>query len=201
MNDASEVLAVIFDCLHRAFTSGLHGSDSEAVEHSGMESWECTKKNACIVHSLFGMDISEQMNCQSCGVESRHLKYSAFFHNINASALRTMKVRVAAKQILCNHLFLLTLFFLFQFIWCINLLYPLNIFFLSFQVMCAESSFDELLNLVEMNHQLACDTEAGGCGKPNYTHHILSTPPHVFTTGECFSELFRDFCLVSGTLF
>ncbi|KAL9375231.1 hypothetical protein Peur_032110 [Populus x canadensis] len=140
MNDASEVLAVIFDCLHRAFTSGLHGSDSEAVEHSGMESWECTKKNACIVHSLFGMDISEQMNCQSCGVESRHLKYSAFFHNINASALRTMKV------------------------------------------MCAESSFDELLNLVEMNHQLACDTEAGGCGKPNYTHHILSTPPHVFTT-------------------
>ncbi|KAJ6411641.1 hypothetical protein OIU84_008259 [Salix udensis] len=140
MNDASEVLAVIFDCLHRAFTSGLHGSGSESVKHSGMESWECTKKNACIVHSLFGMDISEQMNCQSCGVESRHLKYSAFFHNINASALRTMKV------------------------------------------MCAESSFDELLNLVEMNHQLACDTEVGGCGKPNYTHHILSTPPHVFTT-------------------
>eukprot|EP00258_Populus_trichocarpa_P021555 XP_024437574.1 uncharacterized protein LOC7484760 isoform X4 [Populus trichocarpa] len=140
MNDASEVLAVIFDCLHRAFTTGLHGSDSESVECSGMESWECTKKNACIVHSLFGMDISEQMNCQSCGVESRHLKYNAFFHNINATALRTMKV------------------------------------------MCAESCFDELLNLVEMNHQLTCDPEAGGCGKPNYIHHIMSTPPHVFTT-------------------
>ncbi|XP_061957526.1 uncharacterized protein LOC133678988 isoform X4 [Populus nigra] len=140
MNDASEVLAVIFDCLHRAFTTGLHGSDSESVECSGMESWECTKKNACIVHSLFGMDISEQMNCQSCGVESRHLKYNAFFHNINATALRTVKV------------------------------------------MCAESCFDELLNLVEMNHQLTCDSEAGGCGKPNYIHHIMSTPPHVFTT-------------------
>ena len=106
MNDASEVLAVIFDCLHRAFTTGLHGSDSESVECSGMESWECTKKNACIVHSLFGMDISEQMNCQSCGVESRHLKYNAFFHNINATALRTMKVIVAGKNILHNHLFL-----------------------------------------------------------------------------------------------
>ncbi|KAJ6882109.1 hypothetical protein NC651_028657 [Populus alba x Populus x berolinensis] len=140
MNDASEVLAVIFDCLHRAFTTGLHGSDSESVECSGMESWECTKKNACIVHSLFGMDISEQMNCQSCGVGSRHLKYNAFFHNINATALRTMKV------------------------------------------MCAESCFEELLNLVEMNHQLTCDPEAGGCGKPNYIHHIMSTPPHVFTT-------------------
>ncbi|XP_034915398.1 uncharacterized protein [Populus alba] len=140
MNDASEVLAVIFDCLHRAFTTGLHGSDSESVECSGMESWECTKKNACIVHSLFGMDISEQMNCHSCGVESRHLKYNAFFHNINATALRTMKV------------------------------------------MCAESCFEELLNLVEMNHQLTCDPEAGGCGKPNYIHHIMSTPPHVFTT-------------------
>ncbi|CDP14893.1 unnamed protein product [Coffea canephora] len=48
--------------------------------------------------------------------------------------------------------------------------------------MCPESSFDELLNLVEMNHQLACDPEARGCGKLNYIHHILSTPPHVFTT-------------------
>lgn len=50
--------------------------------------------------------------------------------------------------------------------------------------MCAESSLDDLLNLVEMNHQLACDPEAGGCGKLNYIHHILSSPPHVFTTGD-----------------
>lgn len=49
--------------------------------------------------------------------------------------------------------------------------------------MCAESSFDELLNLVEMNHQLACDHDVGGCGKLNHIHHILSAPPHVFTTG------------------
>lgn len=49
--------------------------------------------------------------------------------------------------------------------------------------MCAESSFDELLNLVEMNDQLACDPEVGGCGKLNYIHHFLSTPPHVFMTG------------------
>lgn len=37
--------------------------------------------------------------------------------------------------------------------------------------------------MVEMNHQLACDPEDGGCGKLNYIHHILSSPPHVFTTG------------------
>ncbi|KAJ4836507.1 hypothetical protein Tsubulata_036210 [Turnera subulata] len=139
MNDASEVLAVIFDCLHQAFTSGSSVSDSESVESNCTGSWDCTN-SACIVHSLFGMDIFERMNCYSCGLESRHLKYTSFFHNINASALRTMKV------------------------------------------MCAESSFDELLNFVEMNHQLACDPESGGCGKPNYIHHILSTPPHVFTT-------------------
>ncbi|XP_021593186.1 uncharacterized protein LOC110600623 isoform X2 [Manihot esculenta] len=141
MNDASEVLAVIFDCLHRAFTSGStgSGSDSDSVESSGTGFWDCTN-NACLVHSLFGMDIFERMNCYSCGLESRHLKYTSFFHNINASALRTMKV------------------------------------------MCSENSFDELLNLVEMNHQLACDPEVGGCGKFNYIHHILSTAPHVFTT-------------------
>ncbi|KAK0588126.1 hypothetical protein LWI29_034754 [Acer saccharum] len=139
MNDASEVLAVIFDCLHQSFTSGTSISDAESVESNCTGGWDCTN-NACIVHSLFGMDTFEQMYCQHCGLESRHMKYTSFFHNINASALRTMKV------------------------------------------MCAESSLDELLNLVEMNHQLACDPEAGGCGKLNYIHHILSTPPHVFTT-------------------
>ncbi|XP_027125792.1 uncharacterized protein [Coffea arabica] len=139
MNDASEVLGVIFDCLHRSFTSTMCTSDAESLDSNCMGSWDCTN-GACVAHSLFGMDIFERMNCYNCGLESRHLKYTSFFHNINASALRTMKV------------------------------------------MCPESSFDELLNLVEMNHQLACDPEAGGCGKLNYIHHILSTPPHVFTT-------------------
>jgi hypothetical protein len=50
--------------------------------------------------------------------------------------------------------------------------------------MCVDSSFDELLKIVEMNHQLACDPEDGGCGKPNYIHHILTSSPYVFMTGE-----------------
>ncbi|KAI3454607.1 hypothetical protein Pfo_011270 [Paulownia fortunei] len=132
MNDASEVLGVIFNCLHRSFTPASVASDTESVERN------CT--GSCIAHSIFGMDILERMNCYNCGLESRYLKYTSFFHNINASALRTMKV-----------------------------MYP-------------ENSFDELLNLVEINHQLACDPEAGGCGKLNYIYHILSTAPHIFTT-------------------
>ncbi|XP_010503407.1 PREDICTED: uncharacterized protein LOC104780601 isoform X2 [Camelina sativa] len=139
MNDASEVLAVIFDCLHRSFAQTSSVSDTESAESNSTGSWDCVNRT-CIAHSLFGMDIFEQLNCYSCGLESRHMKYTSFFHNINASALRTMKVT------------------------------------------CAEKSFEELLNLVEMNHQLACDPEAGGCGKPNHIHHILTTPPHVFTT-------------------
>ncbi|KAL8244088.1 hypothetical protein R6Q59_010346 [Mikania micrantha] len=139
MNDASEVLGVIFDCLHQSFTSSTSTFDIEETENSTMGSWECVNK-ACTAHSLFGMDIFERMNCYNCGLETRSLKYTSFFHQINANALRTMKV------------------------------------------MCPEGSFDELLNLVEMNHQLACDLEDGGCGKLNYIHHILSNPPHVFTT-------------------
>ncbi|KAL2482457.1 Ubiquitin carboxyl-terminal hydrolase-related protein [Forsythia ovata] len=130
MNDASEVLGVILDSLHQSFPC-------EPVIRVG--TLDC-KGLSCIAHSLFGMDISERMNCDSCGVESRHLKYKSFYHNINASALRTLKVR-----------------------------YP-------------ENSFDELLNLVEMNNPLACDPEAGGCGKLNYIHHVLSAQPHVFVT-------------------
>lgn len=139
MNDASEVLAVLFDCLHRSFALGSSISDAESVDSSCLGSWDCAN-SACIVHSIFGLDIFERMNCYSCGLESRHLKYTSFFHNINASALRTMKV------------------------------------------MFPDSSFDEVLNLVEMNHQLVCDPDAAGCGKLNHIHHILSTPPHVFTT-------------------
>ncbi|KAJ4767535.1 Ubiquitin carboxyl-terminal hydrolase-related protein [Rhynchospora pubera] len=133
MNDASEVLGVIFECLHNSFTS------QKETETSSVGSWDCAD-STCIAHSLFGMDIFEQMNCYNCQLESRCLKYTSFFHNINASALRTAKS------------------------------------------MCVDSSFDELLKIVEMNHQLACDPEVGGCGKPNYIHHILSSPPHVFMT-------------------
>ncbi|CAI9285304.1 unnamed protein product [Lactuca saligna] len=146
MNDASEVLGVIFDCLHKSFiSSGSRSSvisDIEEKENSGMGmgKWECENKGRCTAHSLFGMDIFERMNCYNCGLETRRLKYTSFFHQINANSLRTMKV------------------------------------------MCPESCLDELLNLVEMNHQLGCDPEDGGCGKLNYIHHILSTPPHIFTT-------------------
>ncbi|KAI3941239.1 hypothetical protein MKX01_029813 [Papaver californicum] len=138
MHDASEVLAVIFNCLHRSFTSDTSEFDVECEESNCNGSWDCASK-ACVVHSLFGMNIFEQMNCHSCKLESKHMKYTSFFHNVNATALRTAKI------------------------------------------MCADSSLDELLNIVEMNHQLACDPDSGGCGKPNYIHHFLSTPPHVFT--------------------
>ncbi|PKA49357.1 hypothetical protein AXF42_Ash014259 [Apostasia shenzhenica] len=135
MNDASEVLEVIFDCLHKSFTSY---AQTESEDANSIGTWDCAS-NKCIVHSLFGMDIFEQMNCSSCGLESRRLKYTSFFHNINANALRTMKITSVGR------------------------------------------SFDELLRNVEMNHQLPCDKEAGGCGKLNSIYHILSAPPHVFT--------------------
>ncbi|KAK8948691.1 hypothetical protein KSP39_PZI005149 [Platanthera zijinensis] len=138
MNDASEVLGVIFDCLHKSFTS-YSKSDTVSEESNCMGTWDCAS-TTCMAHNLFGMNIFEQMNCSSCGMESRHLKYTSFFHNINASALRTMKIT------------------------------------------SPDGSFDELLKSVEMNHQLPCDKEVGGCGKLNSIYHSLSAPPHVFTT-------------------
>ncbi|XP_074316976.1 uncharacterized protein LOC141653194 [Silene latifolia] len=138
MNDASEVLGVIFECLHKSFTSGPIGSNCDLVESNVRGSWDCSSPS-CIAHTLFGMDIFERMNCYYCGLESRYLKYTSFFHNINATALRNLKE------------------------------------------LCAENSFDEVLNLVQMSHQLACDPEAGGCGRQNHIHHILSNPPHVLT--------------------
>ncbi|RZC78983.1 hypothetical protein C5167_003180 [Papaver somniferum] len=127
--------------------------DIEYEDKNGDESWD-SESNACVAHSLFGMNIFEKMHCHSCGLESKHLKYTSFFHNINASALRTAKS------------------------------------------LGADSSFGELLYNVQMNQQLACDPESGGCGKLNYIHQFLSTPPHVFTavlgwqnTHECANDI------------
>ena len=174
MNDASEVLAVIFDCLHQSLTASSSVSDTDTVESNCIGSWDCSS-DTCLVHSIFGMDIFERMNCYSCGLESRHLKYTSFFHNINASALRTTKVTESAVSSVDD-------FFWKQY--SVIERFFFNSIFFTIQVMCSESSFDELLNVVEMNHQLVCDQDVGGCGKLNYIHHFLSAPPHVFTTGD-----------------
>jgi hypothetical protein len=52
------------------------------------------------------------------------------------------------------------------------------------QVLYEDCAMDELLKLVDMNHQLACDIDTGGCGRQNYIHHLLRAAPHVFTTGD-----------------
>lgn len=90
MNDASEVLGVIFECLHKSYTSRAD-FNTKSHESNSIGSWDCAS-NFCIAHCLFGMDVYERMNCHSCGLESRRLKYTSFFHNINASSLRTAKV-------------------------------------------------------------------------------------------------------------
>lgn len=72
------------------------------------------------------------------------------------------------------------------------LLFKFHVLFM--QVMSPESSFDALLNLVEMNYQLSCYSEVDECRKLNCIHHILSTPPHVFTTGINGLLIFRPFC-------
>lgn len=68
------------------------------------------------------------------------------------------------------------------------------------QVTCPESSFDELLNFVEMNDLFTCDPEDGGCGKCNYKFHILSTPPHVFTTGDFILRRFNNLLTAFGII-
>ena len=90
MNDASEVLGVIFECLHKSYTSQADWH-AKSHESNSIGSWDCAS-DFCIAHCLFGMDVYERMNCHSCGLESRRLKYTSFFHNINASSLRTAKV-------------------------------------------------------------------------------------------------------------
>ncbi|CAI5532494.1 unnamed protein product [Closterium sp. Naga37s-1] len=47
---------------------------------------------ACIAHGLFGLDVTEIMRCSRCGLQSRQMRYSSFFHHANATALRLSKL-------------------------------------------------------------------------------------------------------------
>ena len=60
MNDASEVLAFIFDCIHCSFTSGFGVPDTKSIESNGMGSWGCAN-DACVAHSLFGTNVLERL--------------------------------------------------------------------------------------------------------------------------------------------
>jgi hypothetical protein len=102
MNDASEVLDAVFDAMHKAYTSPLGqeyaNSDKEEAKPDG---WTCTELRRCIVHDLFGLDVAEEMQCNYCGMVSRKLKYTSYFHNINASALRREKVGLVPFFVEC----------------------------------------------------------------------------------------------------
>uniref|UniRef100_A0A0D9XUY6 Peptidase C19 ubiquitin carboxyl-terminal hydrolase domain-containing protein n=1 Tax=Leersia perrieri TaxID=77586 RepID=A0A0D9XUY6_9ORYZ len=91
MNDASEVLGVIFECLHKLYTPHA-GCQVKSHEANCVGSWDCAS-SSCIAHCLFGMGIYERMKCRKCGLESRRHKYTSLFHNINASSLRNAKAK------------------------------------------------------------------------------------------------------------
>ncbi|XP_026392829.1 inactive ubiquitin carboxyl-terminal hydrolase 53-like [Papaver somniferum] len=77
MNDASEVLMLILDCLHESITSDLGDTESN-----------CT----CIIHSQFGIKISEQFKCYKCPADQTNPPSTSFMHTINAKVLRTLKI-------------------------------------------------------------------------------------------------------------
>lgn len=93
MGDASEILTTIFDCLHESFTSdsSVQGDSGVKCNKSSIGSWDCAS-DACIAHSLFGMNIFDQGICSMCRAESCKMMYTKLFYNINASALQTKKV-------------------------------------------------------------------------------------------------------------
>ncbi|XP_057491243.1 uncharacterized protein LOC130776982 isoform X3 [Actinidia eriantha] len=81
MNDASEVLEVIFGCLHQS---------------DRMWRGSCN----CTAHAVFGMDVVVKMICYNCGIESRQMKYNTLFYDLNADALRRMAIYTNPLRIL-----------------------------------------------------------------------------------------------------
>lgn len=92
MNDASEVLDAVFDAMHKAYTAAPGQEYASSDDEAKPDGWTCTQLRRCIVHDLFGLDVAEEMQCNNCHLASRKLKYTSYFHNINASALRREKV-------------------------------------------------------------------------------------------------------------
>ncbi|KAK1313033.1 hypothetical protein QJS10_CPA06g00634 [Acorus calamus] len=96
MNDASEVLEVIFDCIHQSYASGSDNANSISEDSTSIGKCDSTS-NTCLAHAIFGLNIREQIKCRYCCMKSKHLKYMSFFHNINANSLRTMKSKYVER--------------------------------------------------------------------------------------------------------
>ncbi|KAL7232421.1 hypothetical protein ACSBR2_010443 [Camellia fascicularis] len=90
MNDVSKVVKAILGFLHLSFTSSSGVSATKAAGSNCTGSWDCAS-DACIAHTIFGMDIFQKMNCHNCGIESEQMKFTSFSHFIRAIALRGMK--------------------------------------------------------------------------------------------------------------
>ena len=97
VNDASEVLEVIFGCLHQSCISGFGVSNTESSDSMWIGSCNCDS-DACAAHKVFGMNVFVKMICSKCGIESRQMKYNSLFYDLNASALRKMKAYASALR-------------------------------------------------------------------------------------------------------
>ncbi|CAL5369163.1 unnamed protein product [Camellia sinensis] len=85
-NDASEALVAILDVLHWSFT---FDSDTKLPGSSYTDSRNCDS-DACIAHTVFGINIIENLNCNACNTaESRQM--NNLWTWANASAIGQMK--------------------------------------------------------------------------------------------------------------
>ncbi|KAK1289590.1 hypothetical protein QJS10_CPB18g01224 [Acorus calamus] len=72
MNDASEVLEVIFDCIHQSYASGSDNANSISEDSTSIGKCDSTS-NTCLAHAIFGLNIREQIKCRFCCMKSKHL--------------------------------------------------------------------------------------------------------------------------------
>ena len=83
MADACEVLSSFYDCFARLSQAGRERMDASQTP----------------IGRMLSLGLSEEVRCLSpaCGVVSHLLKYSSFFHLVNAAALRTAEPLVGAS--------------------------------------------------------------------------------------------------------
>ncbi|CAL5369971.1 unnamed protein product [Camellia sinensis] len=75
MNDASKVFKAILGFLHQSCTSGSTFSYTKSAGSNCTGSWDCVS-DACIAHTILGMDIFQKMNCHNCGMKCYYAERS-----------------------------------------------------------------------------------------------------------------------------
>ena len=99
MSDASEVMHVLYESLHRTFSKKREVADASSADappssKGGLDEYD----QMSLAHAELALDVEQYTQCRSCGAVETHLRYAKPFHLVHAQLLRNAKESARSRD-------------------------------------------------------------------------------------------------------